>query len=105
MAWTAFFIIGGGFAVSEAAQVKVVQNFLHDCHDFLANRSNQILVCVKVSGLASWLGAQLESLQGLEPGVVSLLCSLLVSALTQVTSNLATVSLTQPILLALVRIT
>ncbi|XP_037034217.1 solute carrier family 13 member 4-like [Bradysia coprophila] len=72
--WHVIFIVGGGLAISDAANA---------------------------SGLAVWLGEQFNGLQNLSRYVVLLLIVLIVSFLTELMSNTAAVSLLTPILIAL----
>lgn len=74
--WHVIFIVGGGLAISDAANV---------------------------SGLAVWLGDQFNGLENLSRYVVLLLIVLIISFLTELMSNAAAVSLLTPILIALVR--
>lgn len=50
------------------------------------------------SGLSQWIGNQLTVFSSLDPSITSLLLSLLVAAVTEVTTNIATVTLFLPIL-------
>lgn len=75
--WHVLFIVGGGLAISDAAQV---------------------------SGLAVWLGDQFNGLENLSRYVVLLLIVVIISVLTEMMSNAAAISLLTPILIALVKI-
>ncbi|XP_061406338.1 solute carrier family 13 member 1-like isoform X2 [Lethenteron reissneri] len=74
MSWGVCFLIGGGFALAEGAEV---------------------------SGLSTWMAAQLEPLKVLPGWAISIICSMLICAFTQCASNLATVTLFLPILSSL----
>ena len=68
--WHVILLLGGGFALADA--------------------------CMR-SGLSASVGANLASLRGLPPSLVSLLLMLIVSATTAVTSNVATASIFLPV--------
>ncbi|BFZ04491.1 hypothetical protein BsWGS_07530 [Bradybaena similaris] len=70
MAWGVLLLMGGGFAMAEACEV---------------------------SGLSSWVSDNLESLAWLPVWTTALLLSVIVAAITQVTSNAATTTLFVPI--------
>ena len=53
------------------------------------------------SGLAKWLGGQLNALQGVEFWIILLAVVLMVNFLTEITSNVATASVLLPVLAAL----
>lgn len=73
--WHVLFIVGGGLAISDGANV---------------------------SGLAVWMGDQFNGLERLSRYVVLLMVVVLISLLTELMSNAAAVSLLTPILIALV---
>uniref|UniRef100_A0A0B7APS4 Citrate transporter-like domain-containing protein n=1 Tax=Arion vulgaris TaxID=1028688 RepID=A0A0B7APS4_9EUPU len=70
MAWGVLLLMGGGFAMADACEV---------------------------SGLSAWVSHYLEGLSSLPHWVTAFLLSLLVAAITQVTSNAATTTLFVPI--------
>uniref|UniRef100_X1YUW4 Citrate transporter-like domain-containing protein n=1 Tax=Capitella teleta TaxID=283909 RepID=X1YUW4_CAPTE len=72
--WTAFFMIGGAFAMAEASEK---------------------------SGLSNWVGVQLEVLESLPSTAITLIVCVIVSIITQIAFNLATISLVFPILISL----
>ncbi|OXA47481.1 hypothetical protein Fcan01_17628 [Folsomia candida] len=74
--WSVLLLLGGGFAISDGAQV---------------------------SGLSEWVGQQLEGLSSLPHPVLLFIILLIVSVLTEFTSNSGTVSLLTPILFSLSR--
>uniref|UniRef100_A0A3P8WIL1 Solute carrier family 13 member 4 n=1 Tax=Cynoglossus semilaevis TaxID=244447 RepID=A0A3P8WIL1_CYNSE len=74
MPWEIVILVGGGYALAAGC---------------------------KVSGLSMWIGRQLEPMSGLPPWTVTLLACLLVSAVTEVASNAATLTVFLPILSAL----
>lgn len=57
------------------------------------------------SGLSAWLGDVLSGLDGIEPWIILLIITTVLSLFTEVTSNAATASLFVPILAALVTTT
>ncbi|XP_046377536.1 solute carrier family 13 member 2-like isoform X2 [Haliotis rufescens] len=71
MPWGVLLLIGGGTALADASQK---------------------------SGLSQWICNQLTVFSSLDPSITSLLLSLLVAAVTEVTTNIATVTLFLPIL-------
>ncbi|XP_061420234.1 solute carrier family 13 member 1-like [Lethenteron reissneri] len=74
MPWEIVILVGGGFALAAGCQV---------------------------SGLSLWVGSQLQPLGLLPPWLVVLLSSLLVTSVTEVASNPATITLFLPILCTL----
>ncbi len=72
--WGVVLLLGGGFAIANGAEV---------------------------SGLSDWVGEQLESLQSLPHPLILFIILLVLSILTEFTSNAGTVSLITPILFSL----
>uniref|UniRef100_H2YIN2 Citrate transporter-like domain-containing protein n=1 Tax=Ciona savignyi TaxID=51511 RepID=H2YIN2_CIOSA len=71
MAWNVILLLGGGFAMALGS---------------------------KESGLSSWIGQQMEPLNGIPPFWANLICCVVICALTQCTSNTATATVFLPIL-------
>lgn len=71
--WGVLFLMGGGFALAEGFQA---------------------------TGLAGWVGGRLQLLGNIPPGVMVILVCLLMTFLTEVTSNTATTSVMMPVLAA-----
>jgi len=69
---------GGGFALSDAAEV---------------------------SGLSDWLGAQLNGLEVLDERLILIIVMIMTAFVTEIASNTACANVIIPILLALVRVT
>ena len=74
LSWGVIILLGGGFALAEGAE--------RSC-------------------LTSWAGDQLARLSFLSPRVLQVICCCLVSAITQVASNVATSSMILPVLVQL----
>ena len=74
LSWGVIILLGGGFALAEGAE--------RSC-------------------LSSWLGAQLARLSFLSPQLLQIIICCLVSAITQVASNVATSSMILPVLVQL----
>ena len=73
--WNVILLVGGGLAISDGANK---------------------------SGLSDWVGLQLLSLGNLSQEVILLILLLVISCVTEVISNSATISLVTPIMIALV---
>ncbi|XP_046438107.1 solute carrier family 13 member 5-like isoform X1 [Daphnia pulex] len=69
--WGVVLLLGGGFAISDAS---------------------------KISGLSTWLGAQLSVLSVLPPFIIMLTICIMTAAVTEVASNTATANILLPIL-------
>ncbi|XP_021364953.1 solute carrier family 13 member 2-like isoform X2 [Mizuhopecten yessoensis] len=69
--WGVVLLLGGGFALAEGSSV---------------------------SGLSRWVGCQLQVFSGLEPWVMNLIICLIVTGVTEITSNTATATLLMPIM-------
>lgn len=74
VSWGVIFLLGGGFALANAASI---------------------------SGLTSYIGCELKVFENLDPWIMNLLVCLLVSAVTEITSNTAIASLIMPIIFEL----
>jgi len=72
--WGIIFLLGGGYAIAAAATE---------------------------SGLSAWLGEVLSALRGIEPWIIVLIITTVLSLFTEITSNAATASIFVPILAAL----
>ena len=75
--WGIVLLLGGGFAMAEAANY---------------------------SGLSNWLGEQLTALDVMPVGVIVLIVSAMTALATEVASNSATASILMPVLLQMVRL-
>ncbi|XP_078273585.1 solute carrier family 13 member 1 [Rhinoraja longicauda] len=74
MPWETSILVGGGFALAKGSEV---------------------------SGLSSWVGGKLEPLGTLPPWLIVLVSCLIVTSVTEVASNPATITIFLPILVAL----